>query len=108
MAVWILPEARDDLREAARYYRTIPPPALGRQLAAGLLAAFRDAVSKGESFGLSRAEHPDIPLARFVVFARFPYLAFYTVKERDLFVVSVEHASSDYVERGARRMAGVP
>ena len=54
---------------------------------------------------LSRPEHPDIPNARYVIFPRFPYLAFYTVKGDDIVVVSVEYATRDYVERVAKRTA---
>ena len=104
MAVRLLPEARDDLREAIRYYRAIPPPATGRQLAARVLASFKDAMRDVELMPLSRPEHPDIPGARYVIFCDFPYLAFYTVKSGDVFVVSVEYATRDYVERVAGRV----
>lgn len=53
----------------------------------------------------SRPGHPDIPNARYVIFPRFPYLAFYTVKGDDIVVVSVEYATRDYVERVAKRTA---
>ena len=109
MVVRVLAEARADLREAARYYRHVPPPALGRKLAARLLEAFGDAVRSAEAFGAFRAEHPDIPLAHFVPLPGFPYLLFYTVaKDGDVFVISVEYATSDYVDRVTRWMTGVP
>jgi hypothetical protein len=44
MASRVLPEARADLREAIRHYRAVKPPALGKQLAARVLDAFKQAV----------------------------------------------------------------
>lgn len=103
MAIRVLPEARDDLREAVRYYRNVSPPALGKELAGRVLAAFRHAITSVEAMPLSRPEHPDIPGARYVIFRRFPYLAFYTVKGGDIVVVSIEYATRDYIERVAKR-----
>jgi plasmid stabilization system protein ParE len=104
MAVRVLPEARGDLREVIRHYRSINPPALGKGLAGRVLDAFRRAVESVESMPLSRPEHPDIADARWVLLERFPYIAFYTVKDGDVVVVAVEYASRDYVERIANRV----
>ena len=68
MATRILPEARDDLRNAIRYYRNIKPPTLGKQLAARVMAAFKKVVSFVERVPLGRPEHPDISGARYVLF----------------------------------------
>ncbi len=106
MAARILPAARDDLREAIRYYRNVNPPALGKRLAVRVLAAFREAVSLVQSMPRTRPEHPDIPGARYVILAGFPYVVFYTVKESDIIVVAVEYATRDYVERVSKRSAG--
>ena len=104
MPIRVLPEAREDLRAAVRYYRAVAPPALGKQLAARVVAAFREAVQGVEEMALSRPEHPDIPGARFVLLSKFPYIAFYTVKGDDVIVVSVEYATSDYVARVSKRV----
>ncbi len=106
MATRVLPDARDDLREAVRYYRNIKPPVLGKQLATRMMAAFKEAVVRAASMSLGRPEHPDIPGARYVMFERFPYMLFYTVLERDVVVVAVEYATGDYVDRIARRTQG--
>ena len=45
MATKVLPEARDDLRNAIRYYRNVRPPVLGKQLAARVMAAFKEALN---------------------------------------------------------------
>ena len=52
----------------------------------------------------SRPEHPDIPGARWVLLARFPYVAFYTVKEAEGVIVALEHASRDYIDRVVDRI----
>ena len=44
MAIRVLPEARDDLRDAASYYRALPPPKVGRELAARIFQDFRQAL----------------------------------------------------------------
>ncbi|MBS2014614.1 MAG: type II toxin-antitoxin system RelE/ParE family toxin [Deltaproteobacteria bacterium] len=106
MATRVLPEARDDLREAVRYYRNIKPPVLGKQLATRMMAAFKKSVAQAASMPLGRPEHPDIPGARYVMFEGFPYMLFYTVLERDLVVVAVEYATRGYVDRIARRTQG--
>ncbi len=102
MATRVLPDARDDLREAVRYYRNIKPPVLGKQLATRMMAA----VVRAASMSLGRPEHPDIPGARYVMFEGFPYMLFYTVLERDVVVVAVEYATRDYVDRIAQRTQG--
>jgi len=107
MATRVLPEARDDLREAVRYYRDVRPPALGKQLAARIMAAFKSAVLQIEAMRLGRPEHPDIPGARYVMFEGFPYLAFYTVNGDDVVIVAVEYATRDYVDRISKRTEGV-
>ncbi len=104
MAVRVLPEARDDLREAIRHYRAVSPPALGKALAARVLDSFKRAVESVADMPLSRPEHPDIPGARWVLLERFPYMAFYTVQQRDVVVVALEYASRDYVTRVAGRV----
>jgi len=103
MATRVLPEARDDLRDAIRYYRNVKPPILGKELASRVMAAFREAVELVAEMPLGRPEHPDIPGARFVLFKGFPYLAFYTVKDGDVVVVAVEYATRDYVARITKR-----
>lgn len=108
MTVHVLREARDDLRAAARYYRRVVPPVVGKALADQLIEAFKDAVRRAEAFGTSRPEHPDIPRARFVALGRFPYLLFYTVKGADLFVVSLEYATSDYITHVTKRLSVAP
>jgi hypothetical protein len=40
------------------------------------------------------------------MFEGFPYMLFYTVRERDVVVVAVEYATRDYVDRIARRTQG--
>ncbi|HEV3194229.1 MAG TPA: hypothetical protein VGY54_27175 [Polyangiaceae bacterium] len=50
----VLPEARTDLREAIRHYRAIKPPAVGKELAARVLDAFKQAVQSVEAMPLSR------------------------------------------------------
>jgi len=102
----ILPEARDDLREAVRYYREIKPPALGKHLATRMTTAFKDAVGRAASMSLGRPEHPEIPGARYVMLEGFPYMLFYTVIDQDIVVVAVEYATRDYVDRIARRTQG--
>lgn len=103
MATRVLPEARDDLRSAIRYYRDVKPPALGKQLAARVMAAFREAIRLVAPMPLGRPEHPDIPGARYVMLGRFPYMAFYTVRDGDVVVVAVEYATRDYVARITKR-----
>jgi plasmid stabilization system protein ParE len=104
VAIRVLPEARDDLREAVRYYRDIKPPAVGKNLAARVLSSFKQAMESVGGMPLSRPEHPDIPGVRYAIFEGFPYMAFYTLKGEDVVVVSVEYATSDYVERVAQRV----
>jgi plasmid stabilization system protein ParE len=106
MATRVLPEAREDLRDAVRYYRNVKPPALGKQLAARVMVAFREAVETAAEMALARPEHPDIPGARWVLFKSFPYLVFYTVKDGDVVVVAVEYATRDYVARISQRTEG--
>lgn len=103
MATRILPEARDDLRNAVRYYRNIKPPALGKQLAARVMAAFKKAVGFVERVPLGRPEHPDISGARYVLFEDFPYMAFYMINGDDVIIVAVEYATRDYVDRVTKR-----
>lgn len=99
------PDARDDLRDAVRYYRNVAPPALGKQLAHRLMGAFKDCMRAIDQFGATRPEHPDIPGARWVAFTGFPYLAFYTVlDDGQIVVVSIEYATSDYVDRVTARI----
>ena len=104
MATRVLPEARDDLREAIRYYRNVKPPVLGKQLATRVMAAFKESVAL--TMPLSRPEHPDIRGARYVLFPGFPYLLFYTLVDGDVVVVAVEYATRHYVDRIARRTQG--
>jgi plasmid stabilization system protein ParE len=106
MATKVLPEARDDLRSTIRYYRNVRPPVLGRQLAARVMAAFKDAVTLAAEMPLARPEHPDIPGARYVMLPGFPYMAFYAVKDGDVVVVAIEYATRDYVARIAKRTEG--
>ena len=106
MAVRVLPEARDDLREAVRYYRKIKPPSVGRHLAERVLGAFKAAVESIASMPRSRPVHPDLPNVRYVALRGFPYLAFYTVKGRHIVVVSVKYATRDYVDRVGKRGDG--
>ena len=104
MAVRLLPEARDDLREAVKYYRKVSPPVLGRQLAQRILAAFHECMKGVASAPNARPLHPDIPGVRFVAFRGFPYIAFYAVQSEDVVVVAVEYATSDYTRRVAARL----
>ena len=106
MATRVLPEARDDLRDAIRYYRNVKPPVLGKQLATRVMAAFKEAVGLIAAMPLSRPEHPDIPGARYVMFHGFPYMLFYTVVDGDVVVIAVEYATRDYVDRITRRTEG--
>jgi len=106
MPTRVLPEARDDLREAIRYYRNVKPPVLGKQLATRVMAAFKEAVGLIAAMPLSRPEHPDIPGARHVLFQGFPYMVFYTVVDGAAVVVAVEYVTRDYVERITRRTQG--
>jgi plasmid stabilization system protein ParE len=76
MAIRVLPEARDDLRDAASYYRALSPPKVGRELAARILQDFRHALAAVADMPLSRQEHPEIPGVRWVHFGTFPYFAF--------------------------------
>lgn len=103
MATKVLPEARDDLRAALRYYRNVKPPVLGKQLASRMMSAFRDASALIAEMPLGRPEHPDIADARYVLLQRFPYMVFYTLVDRDVIIVAVEYATRDYVERIAKR-----
>ena len=106
MPLIVRPDARDDLREAAAYYRSIPPPTVGKALALRFLDAFRACTRTIEALGAGRAEHPDIAGAHFLAFGGFPYLAFYTVtSDGTSYVVSIEYATSDYVERVSKRKA---
>lgn len=106
MATRILPEARDDLLGAIRYYRNVKPPVLGKQLATRVMAAFKEALSRVAAMPLSRPEHPDIPAARYVMFRGFPYMLFYTVIDGGVVVVAVEYATRDYADRIAGRTRG--
>ena len=106
MAIRILREARDDLRSAVRYYRSVKPPVLGKQLAARLMVAFREALEPIAAMPLGCPEHPEILGARYLLFNGFPYHAFYTVKDGDAVVVAVEYATRDYVDRITKRTAG--
>ncbi len=106
MATRILPEARDDLRDAIRYYRNVKPPVLGKQLATRVMVAFKEASSLIAAMPLSRPEHPDITGARYVMFQGFPYMLFYTVIDGGVVVVAVEYATRDYVVRIAGRTQG--
>ena len=104
MAVHVLPEAREDLGEAVRYYRGIRPAAIGRLLAARVLAAFRDAARSIAEAPFARPEHPDIPGGRFVQMDPFPYLVFYALEATHVVIVAVEHARRDYVVRITKRL----
>jgi|SRR5882672_1433437 len=104
MAVRVVREARTDLRDVLRHYRAVKPPAVGKQLATRVLEAFKQAVVSVEWMPLSRPEHPDIPGARWVLLARFPYMAFYTVKEAEVVIVALEYASRDYIDRVVDRI----
>jgi plasmid stabilization system protein ParE len=108
MALRVLREARDDLRDVARFYRAIPPPRVGRQLAARVLSEFNASLQTVVAMPLSRPEHPDIPGVRYVLFPNLPYLAFYVVAGPDVVVVAVEHGVSDYAARVLRRVGSVP
>ncbi|MGH7294649.1 MAG: type II toxin-antitoxin system RelE/ParE family toxin [Polyangiaceae bacterium] len=108
MAVRVLADARDDLRDAAAYYRAIPPPRVGRQLAARVVRAFNLALAGIAAMPLSRQEHPDLPGVRWVQLPTLPYLAFYLVDGADVVVLAVEHDASDYAARVQRRAAAVP
>jgi len=77
MTTRVLPEARDDLRNAIRYYRSVNPPVLGKELAVRVMGAFREALEIVTAMPLGRPEHPDIPGARYVIFNGFPYLALF-------------------------------
>jgi plasmid stabilization system protein ParE len=104
MAIRVLPEASSDLRDAIRHYRAVKPPAVGKQLATRVLDAFKQAVASVESMPLSRPEHPDIRGARWVLLERFPYMAFYTVREGEVVIVAVEYASRDYIDQVVHRI----
>ena len=108
MAIRVLPEALDDLRDAASYYRALPPPKVGRELAARIFQDFRYALAAVADVPLSRQEHPEIPGVRWVHFGTFPYFAFYLVDGTDIVVVAVEHDASDYAARVQRRAAAAP
>jgi hypothetical protein len=79
MAARVLREARDELRDAATFYRAIPPPRVGRQLAARILSEFTASVRNVVAMPLSRPEHPDIAGVRYVLFPKLPYILFYVV-----------------------------
>src|SRR5580698_7208127 len=104
MSVRVLPEARGDLREAIRHYRAVKPPAIGKQLAARVLDSFKQAIASVEAMPLSRPEHSEIAGARWVQLERFPYVAFYTVKDGDVVVVAMEYATRDFVDRVEKRI----
>lgn len=106
MPTKVLPEARDDLRRALQHYRAVTPPALGKQLAARMMSAFKEAIGLVAGMPLSRPEHPDIPGARWVALQGFPYLVFYAVVADAVVVVAVEYATRDYVSRVTRRARG--
>ena len=108
MAARVLRGARDDLRDAARYYRAIPPPRVGRQLAARIVSEFNASLPTVVAMPLSRPEHPDVPGVRYVLFARFPYMAFYVIDGNDIVVIAVEHTASDYASRVLRQIDRVP
>jgi plasmid stabilization system protein ParE len=108
MAARVLREARDDLRDVARFYRAVPPPKVGRQLAARVFSEFEASLHSVVAMPLSRPEHPDIPAVRYVLFPKLPYLAFYVVVGPDIVVIAVEHGASDYAARVLRRVGSVP
>lgn len=108
MAVRVLREARDDLRDAAKFYRAIPPPNVGRQLAARVIGEFKDSLPTVVAMPLSRPEHPEIPGVRYVPFPKLPYLVFYVVDGNDIVVIAVEHEASDYADRVLRRTDSAP
>jgi plasmid stabilization system protein ParE len=97
MALHVLRRARDDLRDIARFYRAIPPPKVGKRLAARVALEFQGAMATVVAMPLSRPEHPDLPGVRYVLFPKLPYMAFYVVDGTDIAVIAVEHSSSDYV-----------
>ena len=104
MAARVLRRARDDLRDAAKYRRAIPPPRVGRYLAARVVSVFNASLPTVVAMPLSRPEHPEMPGVRYVLFARFPYMAFYVVDGDDIVVIAVEHTASDYASRVLRRV----
>jgi plasmid stabilization system protein ParE len=108
MAIRVLRAARDDLRDAGRYYRATPPPKVGRELAGRVVREFNDALGTVSRMPFSRPEHPDIPGVRLVQFPRLPYLAFYLVEGANIVVIAVEHDASDYAARVLRRATAAP
>jgi plasmid stabilization system protein ParE len=106
MATRVLPEARDDLTEAVRYYRDIKPPMLGKRLATRLMTSFKGAVGLVATMPLSRPEHPDIAGARYIMLQGFPHMIFYTAFDTDVIVIAVEYATRDYVDRINNRTQG--
>lgn len=107
MGLRVLEAASDDLEDVVRFYRAIPPPKVGRQLAARVITEFKQAMANVIPMPLSRPVHPDIPGVRYVPFPKLEYTAFYVVEGKDVVVVAVEHSASDYVE-GVRRRVATP
>jgi plasmid stabilization system protein ParE len=91
-----------------RFYRAIPPPKLGQQLAGRAVEEFKVALGVVGAMPLLRPEHPDIPGVRMVHFPRLPYFAFYLVEGADIVVIAVEHDASDYAARVLRRAPAAP
>jgi hypothetical protein len=54
----------------------------------------------------TKVEHPDVLGARYIMMSGFPYMVFYTVRDRAAVVVAVEYATRDYVDRIAKRTEG--
>jgi len=90
MVIQVLPEAQEDLRDAASYCRALSPPTVGRGLASRVLRELNQALAAVESMPLARQEHPDIPGVRLVHLATFPLFAFYLVDGSNIVVVFVD------------------
>ncbi len=90
MTLIILPEAAEELAEAARWYE---------ECRAGLgiefLGSIEDALTRITANPMQCAVWADEERYRRLVVSRFPYLIFFEVRAHDLEVVAFAHASRD-------------
>lgn len=78
----------DDLVNALDYYETISPT-LANRFRAHVDRRLADLAKRPESF-----PH-DIPPIRFAKIVRFPYLIFFTIKNKHVLVLGIIHGSSE-------------
>ena len=82
------PEARDELREAQRWYEE-RAPGLGARFALAVEAAVEALVQAPQRYPIVHRE------VRRVLLRRFPYAVFYRATEKEIVVLAVFHLARD-------------